>query len=101
MATVPAWFQTLSVGRGPSADNVVPPTPVTSGWLAGSSTAGWVWGSCPEVLQSCAPLSPPAATMVWPWTAAWANRLASACASVAPRAASHSPQETLTTCARS
>ena len=32
-------FHTVWVGGGPIAERVVPPTPVTYGWLAGSSTA--------------------------------------------------------------
>ena len=35
-------FQTASVGGGPTALSEVPPTPVTYGWLAGSSTAALV-----------------------------------------------------------
>jgi hypothetical protein len=31
-------FHTDSEGGGPMADSDVPPTPVTHGWLAGSST---------------------------------------------------------------
>ena len=63
LSTVPPLFHTLSVGRGPRAVIVVPPTPVTKGWLEGSSTAAWIWGTAPPVSQSSAPLSPLAATM--------------------------------------
>ena len=63
LSTVPPLFQTLSVGRGPRAVGVVPPTPVTNGWLEGSSTAAWVCGATPPVSQSSAPLSPAAATI--------------------------------------
>jgi len=37
--TPPPLFQTCSLGRGPNEVIVVPPTPVTNGWLDGSSTA--------------------------------------------------------------
>src|SRR5215475_844602 len=35
-------FHTASVAGGPTDWSVVPPTPVTNGWLAGSSTASAV-----------------------------------------------------------
>ena len=43
--------------------------------------------------QSSAPLSPAAATIVWPWAAASWNRVFSPWASLDPSSASHSPQE--------
>jgi hypothetical protein len=48
-------FQTVSVRGGPMADNEVPPTLVTYGWLPGSSTASEL------VTQSVEPSSPAAA----------------------------------------
>ena len=39
-------FHTVSVGGGPMAVSEVPPTPVTHGWLGGSSTAKAVSGGC-------------------------------------------------------
>src|SRR5580658_4141054 len=86
-----ASFHTFSVGGGPIWDRVVPPTPVTSGWLEGSSTArafdlSWGW-------QSSEPLSPAAATTLWPWTAASWNSVFSASAAEAPSSASHSPHD--------
>jgi len=42
-------FHTVSVEPLPNSDREVPPTPVTVGWLAGSSTSRPVW---PSKLQS-------------------------------------------------
>src|SRR6202012_3646045 len=80
-SNVPPLFHTVSVGRGPVAVSVVPPTPVTNGWLGGAATAGGVPGSDPEVSQSSAPVSPSAATIDCPWTVACSNRVFSATAS--------------------
>jgi hypothetical protein len=94
-------FHTLSAGAGPGEASVVPPTPVTKGWLAGSSTAGVPLRFCPAMKQSSAPLSPAAATIVWPWAAASWNSVLSAVASEEPSIGSHWPHEVVMTLARS
>ena len=100
-AALSALFQTLSTGGGPIALRVVPPTPVTSGWLAGSSTAAVSSRPAALVAQSSDPSSPPAATNVWPSTEACSKSSFSARAEATPSWASHSPHETVTTWARS
>ena len=65
-------FHTDSLGGGPSPLIVVPPTPVTHGWPAGSSTSRRVSLELGKMKQSSDPSSPAAATTVWPWaTACW------------------------------
>jgi hypothetical protein len=98
---VPPLFQAVSPGRGPMECRLVPPTPVTNGWLDGSSTPAWLWGTAPPALQSSAPLSPDAATIDCPWIVACSKSVFSAPASAAPSADSHCPQEIVTTRARS
>ncbi len=93
-------FQTDSLGGGPSPLSVVPPTPVTNGWLDGSSTASdksGMLGSGP--LQSSEPSSPDAETIDWPWAAASWNNVLSACRP-SELDGSHSPHETDITFAR-
>ena len=73
-------FHTRSPGASAAAEmSEVPPTPVTLGCPAGSSTAkpvNPVW-----LMQSVDPESPDAASTVCPWAAASANSVASACSS--------------------
>src|ERR1700747_1258023 len=85
-------FHTLSLGRGPSALSLVPPTPVTYGWLAGSSTCA-VGG---VGKQSSAPWSPEAETIDSPWAAASWNRVFSADASADLLRNSRCPHEAVT-----
>src|ERR1700691_5090081 len=87
-------FQADSVGGVPVALSVVPPTPVTYGWLAGSSTARV------PLSQPSAPSSPAAAITLWPCTAACSKSEYSSAASDGASwltVDSHSPQESLTT----
>ena len=80
--------------------SVVPPTPVTNGWLAGSSTAGDRFGTPGEGgLQSSEPWSPEAETIDWPCAAASWKSVFSACRP-SVLSASHSPHETDITWAR-
>jgi hypothetical protein len=72
----------------------VPPTPVTQGWLAGSSTLGVLL-----LAQSCAPLSPEAAKTACPWLTASMNRSFSAPAAELPCLGSHNPHDVETTSA--
>ena len=65
---------------------------MTSGWLAGSSTAAVVW-----LRQSSAPLSPDAAKIVCPWVAASANNVCSLLSSELSVRLSQTPQEVETT----
>jgi hypothetical protein len=90
-ASLELSFHTVSVGGGPRAVKLVPPTPVTYGWLAGSSTAS------DEVSQSEEPLSPAAAKTDWPSVADSWKRVASSEGTVEPDSASQSPQEVETT----
>ena len=99
----PPWtaasFQTVSggapTGAAPSPVSVVPPTPVTFGWLAGSSVNRPV---LPLVLpeQSSDPLSPVAAKMLCPWAAISAKIAASAATLLAETTGSQLPQLVLT-----
>ena len=73
----------------------MPPTPVTYGWLAGSST--WSVGGVGK--QSSEPSSPDAETIVIPWAAASWNRVFSADACPNPSSSSHCPHDVVTTCA--
>src|SRR5579862_8298630 len=98
---LPPPFHTTSLGGGPRALIVVPPTAVTNGWLAGSSTASDGFGSEPLPLQSSDPSSPAADTIDWPWTAASSNSVFSAFAAPEPSSGSHWPQELVITLARS
>src|ERR1039457_6454610 len=82
-------FQTLS----DVARIVVPPTPTTYGWLAGSSTARAAPSGEPSPRQSVDPESPAAANTVCPWVAATANRPLSAEISDASLSRSHMPHE--------
>ena len=92
-------FHAVSVGVDPRAVHDVPPTPVTKGWLDGSSTAKV--SSLLTVLprQSSDPSSPEAATMVWPWMAASSKRVFSARAVALPVSGSHRPHDVETTLA--
>ncbi len=71
----------------PPASRWVPPTEVTQGWEPGSSTDGR------PLPQSLAPLSPEAARIVCPWTAASWKSVSSASNSWDPTWASHRPHE--------
>jgi hypothetical protein len=91
-------FHTDSPRRAPVvvlAVRVVPPTPVTNGWLAGSSTSS-VGG---VGKQSSDPSSPDADTIVIPWAAASWNRVFSDDACPIPSSCSHCPHDVVTTCA--
>ena len=93
------WPAGLPVGRA------VPPTPVTSGWLAGSPTPSVVlvfrFADVPWYQQPSEPESPDAASIVWPWVAiAWKMRFSRA-AAVDVSVGSHTPQLVVTTRARS
>ncbi len=82
--------------------SAVPPTPVTSGWLAGSSTARpSFFVGVPSGKQPSEPSSPEAASMVWPWAAMTWKMSFSRPAAVDVSVASHTPQLLLTTWARS
>ena len=89
-------FQTDSC-TGEMLSTLSPPTPVTSGWEAGSSTAAAV-SSGPVggdwAMQSDEPLSPEAANTVWPWAAICSKIGASSAWSLN---ASQIPHEMLTT----
>ena len=62
-----ALFHTVSTGAPGGADvNEVPPTPVTSGWSEGSSTASCVAAGVAGDQQSLDPLSPDAARIDCP-----------------------------------
>src|SRR6202035_2724077 len=74
-------FHAVSVGAGPRASRVVPPTPVTHGWLAGSSTARRVSDELGKKKQSSDPSSPAAAVTVWPCATACWKIVDSACRS--------------------
>ena len=92
----PQSFHTDSLGPL-RLSTVSPPTPVTSGWEAGSSTAAPTSGgpSCGDCsTQSEEPLSPEAANTVWPWAAICSRIGASAAWSLK---ASQIPHEVLTT----
>ena len=91
-----ALFHTVWVGGGPSLDIVVPPTPVTSGWLAGSSTASEVLPS--EALQSSEPESPEEANTDCPCVTASSNSVLSDWTMLASPG-SHRPHEVEITCA--
>src|ERR1700761_5337358 len=84
-------FHTLCVGGGPRAVGLVPPTPVTYGWLPGSSTASAL------VPQSLEPSSPAAAKIDCPSVAACSNSVFSSPVMVEPVSDSHSPHEVETT----
>jgi hypothetical protein len=86
-------FQTFWVGAGPRAVISVPPTPVTNGWLAGSSTARAF------VPQSSEPESPAAAKIDWPWVAACWKSVPSSLMTEAPAVDSQSPHDVETTLA--
>ena len=91
-------FHTVSPRRAPVvgfALRVVPPTPVTNGWLAGSSTCS----VCGVGKQSSDPSSPDADTIVIPWAAASSNRAFSEDAWLNPSSSSHCPHDVVTTCA--
>src|SRR5579884_4339812 len=93
----PVWtpsFHTLSDGRGPSESIRVPPTPVTYGWLAGSSTCA-VGGAGK---QSSAPSSPEAEKIDMPSAAASWKSVFSAEAALDWLTYSHCPHEAVTTC---
>jgi len=80
-------FQTTWVAGGPSAVSVVPPTPVTYGWLAGSSTAS------ESSSQSSEPESPAAAKTDCPLVAASSKRVFSAAIVEEPASDSHRPHD--------
>jgi hypothetical protein len=89
------WSHTVSAPGVPRSARLVPPTAVTNGWLAGSSTAS-AWDPLPPTLQAEDPESPDAASTVSPWLAASSKSVFS----VAMRPASyfsvldsHRPQE--------
>ncbi len=89
----PLLFQVVSVGApAPAAVSEVPPTPVTPGWSAGSSTARPVNPGVEPEKQSLDPASPDAATIVWPWVAALANSVCSVARSLGSIIGSHWPQ---------
>ena len=90
-------FHTFSTGAGPTESSWVPPTDVTPGWLAGSSTSRLVLAENPGALQSSDPESPAAARKVCPWAAACCSRFASTSISVVPASGSHSPQLVVST----
>src|SRR3989449_11315986 len=69
---------------------VVPPTPITCGELAGSSTES-------ALLQSRLPLSPEAANHDWPTAFALAITASSACCCAGESATSQVPQLVVTT----
>src|ERR1700684_2059000 len=71
---------------------LVPPTPSTKGWVAGSHTDRSDVSS-PDPSQPVDPWSPIAAKTVWPWELASSNRVCSALAVVVLSSSSHSPQE--------
>ena len=91
-------FHTVSLARAPAAFVVrlVPPTPVTNGWLAGSSTCS-VGG---VGKQSSDPSSPDAETTVMPCAAASWNSVFSEEADCWPSSCSHCPHDVVTTWAR-
>src|SRR5947209_3138818 len=98
--TLPPLFHTDWEGGGPIWLVVVPPTPVTNGWLAGSSTASPLSMLVGGLLQSSDPPSPEAEMIVWPCAAACSNSVLSACAFLDCSSCSHSPHETEITLAR-
>ena len=86
---------------GSNPSNEVPPTPVTRGCEAGSSTAmAWAF-DVPSCRQSKAPSSPDAAVMLCPCMAIWVKATFSATAAPAPMSGSHKPQLVLIESARS
>jgi hypothetical protein len=94
---LPPSFQTDSTVGGPSAPSLVPPTPVTNGWLAASSTAR---AELPFAgAQPAEPLSPAATKTLCPCVAASWKSVFSAASSVGSVNGSHRPHESLTTCA--
>ncbi len=90
-------FQTDSPVGGPGVFSVVPPTAVTNGWLAASSTARRELPSQPSD-----PASPVATKMLWPCVAACSNSVFSALSALGSFIRvddSHRPHESLTTLA--
>src|SRR6185312_7683757 len=79
---------------------LVPPTAVTSGWLAGSQIDNDVSLESGGAKQPSDPESPVAASTVWPCAAiCWKSGRSNAASPATPDSASHSPQLSLTTCA--
>ena len=90
-------FHTDSPAGGPSVVSAVPPTAVTNGWLAASSTASSELPSHPSD-----PASPDATKMLCPCVAACWNSVFSAVSALGSFISvedSHSPQESLITLA--
>src|SRR5215472_15017098 len=88
-ANRPDSFQTTS----PVRSILVPPTPTTNGWLAGSPADSIGDTPPPMVRQPVDPLSPEAASTVCPCAAASSKIACSNLASVVVIAASQTPQE--------
>src|SRR5487761_2704632 len=81
--------------RGLMLETLSPPTAVTKGWEAGSSTAGLL---LVMPLQSEQPESPAAATTVWPW-AAICSKIGCSAAGSLDGSDSHVPHDVVTTVA--
>ena len=84
-------WQSFQTGSTPAPSRSVPPTPVMFGSSAGVSTAS-AEEPLPLAKQSAEPLSPVAATTVWPCATACASRMSSAELNVGSDDGSHRPQ---------